>query len=366
MSDLSYANTRQPMLKVLSNNKEIQGVISASVSSNNYYRCDHFSLEFAASAGPPGWWDVEPPLIVDVQFSADGGQSFTSLIIGEVDSIAFNIAFGVVTMDGRDLSAQMIEAKTQEAFVNQTSSQIAQTIAARHNLKANVVATSTLVDRYYTQDHTRGTLDQFSKTTTEWDLLTYLAQQEGYNLFMTGTTLNFVPDTADTSSPVNITWQMPSPVPQLNAKTLSMQRSLTLAKDVQVQVRSWNSRQQRSFTKTAKALGGKAASASGSSSGKPTATQNYVFIRPNLTEDQAQKLATQYAADITKHERVVSVEMPGELSLTPRSMIAIKGTSTSFDQTYFIDTIERHLSFDGGFQQSLRLKNTSPRTQTQV
>ncbi len=366
MSDLSYADTRQPMLKVLSNNKEIQGVISASVTSNNYYHCDHFSLELAASAGPSGWWDVDPPLILDVQFSADGGDSFTSLIIGEVDNITFNVAFGVVTMEGRDLSAQMIEAKTQEAFLNQTSSQVAQTIAARHNLQANVVATSTLVGRYYQQDHSRVTLDQFCKTTTEWDLLTYLAQQEGYDVYMTGTTLNFVPSKDDTSEPISITWQSPSPVPQLNAKSLRMERSLTLAKDVQVQVRSWNGRQQRSFTKTAKAIGGKSSNASGSSGGKPTTTQNYVFVRPNLTEDQAQKLATQYAADITKHERVISVEMPGELTITPRNMIAIKGTSTSFDQTYFIDTIERHVSFDGGFQQSLRLKNTSPRTQTQA
>jgi hypothetical protein len=38
------------------------------------------------------------------------------------------------------------------------------------------------------------------------------------------------------------------------------------------------------------------------------------------------------------------------------------GTATDFDQTYFVDTIERHLSVEQGFIQRVRAKNTSPRT----
>ena len=40
--------------------------------------------------------------------------------------------------------------------------------------------------------------------------------------------------------------------------------------------------------------------------------------------------------------------MPGELALTPRSMIALEGTGTEFDQAYYIDVIERRLRHDGG------------------
>ena len=47
-------------------------------------------------------------------------------------------------------------------------------------------------------------------------------------------------------------------------------------------------------------------------------------------------------------------------------MFRLQGTSTSFDQVYFIDSITRSISFDEGFRQSLRIKNSSPRTQTQV
>jgi phage protein D len=76
-------------------------------------------------------------------------------------------------------------------------------------------------------------------------------------------------------------------------------------------------------------------------------------------------LANSLLAELSKHERVIEVDMPGELTLTPRNMVQIEGTGTSFDQTYYIQTITRSLSFDDGFQQSMRLKNSSPRTQTE-
>jgi hypothetical protein len=91
-----------------------------------------------------------------------------------------------------------------------------------------------------------------------------------------------------------------------------------------------------------------------------------VVVRPNLTEDQAQQLANQMAHEITLHERTVSVEMPGEITLTPRTMFKLQGTKTSFDQVYYCSSIERHMTFDEGFTENIRLKNSSPRTQATV
>ena len=365
MSDLTYDPIRNPTFQVIGNASPIAGAISCTVTSNNYYHCDTFSIDFAASASDAGWWDVDPPLVLDIQAAVTDG-SFGSLIIGEVDKITLSIDAGVVSMEGRDLSARLIETKTQEAFTNKTASEVASILAQRHGLSANVTQTSTLVGRYYAQDHSRVTLDQFSKTQTEWDLLTALAQFEDFDLYMTGTTLNFVPRSDGSSEPFVVNWIPPSPIPQLNAINMRLERSLTLAKDVQVQVRSWNSKQKKSFTKTAKAVGAKSPTASRAPGGKSVDTQNYVIVKANLTEDQAQKLANKTLAEITAHERSVSVEMPGELDLTPRDMVAVRGTSTSFDQTYYVDTIERSLSFEDGFRQSLRLKNSSPRNQVLI
>ena len=56
--------------------------------------------------------------------------------------------------------------------------------------------------------------------------------------------------------------------------------------------------------------------------------------------------------------------MPGELEMTPRSMIMLEGTGTDFDQTYYIDVIERRLRLDGGLTSTFSARNTSPRTDT--
>ena len=133
---------------------------------------------------------------------------------------------------------------------------------------------------------------------------------------------------------------------------LRLERSLTLARDIEVTVKSWNSRQQSAFTQTARAQG------RGTLGGK---AQRYIFVRPNLTSGQALQLAQQMLAELTRHERVVVATMPGDLRITPRSMIALAGTSTAFDQNYFVDEIERTMRFEGGFVQRIRAKNLSPK-----
>jgi hypothetical protein len=113
---------------------------------------------------------------------------------------------GRLQIEGRDLSSRLIENKTQEAFVNQTSSQVATTLAQRRGLTPQVTATTTLVGRYYQQDHVRDSLNQFSRTTTEWDLLIYLAQREGFDVFVKGTTLYFQPTTDPSADPYVVRW----------------------------------------------------------------------------------------------------------------------------------------------------------------
>lgn len=360
---------RSPRLAVFADGKYLPGVESVEVQSNNYYQCDHFSVEFASGAGKRGWWDVEPPWIFDIRFSLTEGGDWVSLIVGEVDHVHPHIQTGRVSMEGRDLSARLIEAKTQASYLNNTSSQIAEILGARHDLKVQATKTNTLVHRFYEGDHTRIKMDQFSHVTTEWDLLVSLAQHEGplsggFDVFVKGQTLYFQPRTPPDTDPFVLMWTPPGPVPRLNAVTLHLERSLTLAKDVEVKIRSWNSQQGRGFTKIAKAIGTRAGAAS--VAGKTAPAQVWSQTVPNLTENQALQLAQQIASDLSKHERVVDVEMPGELTLTPRTMVRLQGTNTSFDTTYYIDHIHRSLSFDGGFRQNLRLKNSSPRSQVIV
>jgi hypothetical protein len=69
-------------------------------------------------------------------------------------------------------------------------------------------------------------------------------------------------------------------------------------------------------------------------------------------------LAIQTLADLSRHERVITVTMPGELDLAPRSPVLLQGTNTAFDQIYAVDEITRRVSTRDGFVQTVRAVNT--------
>ena len=335
------SRSRAPRLLALVNGAVLGSVTDAEVTSNNHYAADRFRAT-AALAGDPvfggAFWASGEDIEVDIQFSLDGGASFTSLIRGTVDKVSLDPATGLVHLEGRDLSAALIEARTQEAFANRTASEIATILAQRHGLAANVRTTTTPVGRYYQDEHDQITLDQFSFMTTEWDLLCNLARLEGFDVFVSGTSLNF--------QPAFVTPDVVLSVAPTDLVDLRMERCLTLARGITVTVKSWNVRQQTAFAETA------------SLAGSGTA-QSYVFVQPNLTPDQALNLAQRKLAELAQHERVIELTMPGELTLTPRSMIALNGTGTAFDQSYFVDTIERRIGVGCGFVQRVRAKNVS-------
>jgi len=85
-----------------------------------------------------------------------------------------------------------------------------------------------------------------------------------------------------------------------------------------------------------------------------------VIVRPNLTQDAAQKLANAMREDMTRHERLLSFDMPGDTMLTPRNVVSLEGTQSSWDQVYYIDHISRRMSVGEGFRQSVSCKNHSP------
>jgi phage protein D len=189
---------RQPRLQVLADGMILPGVLATEVTSNNYYAADRFSVRLAISADPQGLasWDARTASSIELQIGL-GASGWTSLITGNIDSLSADPIAGTVQIEGRDLSSGLIEARTQEAFANQTASDVATILAGRHGLTAQATATTTPVGRYYSADHNRVTLDRFTRASTEWDLLVWLAQQENFDVFVTGTSLYFQPAQTD-------------------------------------------------------------------------------------------------------------------------------------------------------------------------
>jgi phage protein D len=347
---------RSPSIRLLANGTPIAGVVDVDVIANNHFAADRFHARIALGAdqmSPASFWASATGILIDIRLSLDGA-TFQSVIQGLADSVTLDPVVGLVRLEGRSLTAALIETRSMEAFANRTSSEIATLVAQRHGLTPEVTATSTPVGRYYQDEHDRVTLGLFSRAISEWDQLVFLARHEGFDVFVQGTSLFFTPPQPPTG---------PYVLQPTDLLDLRLERSLTLARDIEVTVKSWNSRQKSAFSQTARATGGRLSASSRSGALPP---QRYVVVRPNLTPDEALQLAQRRLAELTRHERIVAATMPGELSLTPRSQISLLGTGTDFDQTYFIDVIERSLGSHGGFTQRIRAKNTSPRTETLI
>jgi phage protein D len=369
-----------PRLQVLVNGVAIPA-LSAEVNSNNYYHADSFKFSVVTSdprvinAGRGArFWGADTsggsssPVMVNIQVDAGASQqpNWVSLITGRVDNVDFDPVLNIVELDGRDNTALFIEARTFETYPNQTSSQVVTALAQAQGLTANVQATTTLIDRYYQTDHTKTALGNFARATTQWDLIVFLAEREGFNAWVSGNTLNFQPEAPPTQSPFMVTVDPNSnPWVSTNVETIKCKRSLNLARDIQVTVLTWNSRQKKSFKVTAKATGTKSASAGSSGTAAQSQTQNYVFTRPNLTHAQAQNWANQKLAQISQHERVVIVTMAGETNLTPRQGLQVQGTGTNWDIAYYISEISRTIDVEG-FHETVQAKNSSPKNTSSV
>lgn len=350
-----------PRFQILLNGWAAYNPLSADVTVNNYAEPARFSLVIVVDPAAAAYYESQVSIAAEVQVSLNGG-SYQTLIYGLVDTIEYDPIEGVLMMAGRDLAGQLMDTPTENSEQNLTASQVVEMFVQQHasqGLLGNITATKPLVGTFYGVDYSFSIYGgNLYRPTNQWDMILFLAQMSGFEAYITGRTLYFGPSTPDTAAPFVIAVN-PGPPVAANVEKLRLTRSLTLAKDVQVTVISWQSLLMRPVKRVVRS------SQKGAPAGGYGPTQNYVFNKPDLTPDQALKYAQAKLADITRRERVVEFEMPGELTLTPSSRVLIEGTNTDWDQLYYIDQIERSLSFDD-FKQSVRLKNISPANQTIV
>ena len=362
---MSQSHVNAPRLRILAGKTPVDGALSFTITSTNNRQANQFNAQFAllpGSAFSADWWSSQSRVRLTLQAGlADSNGMVTdwsTLLLGDCDAVDIEMGTGLVRVAGRDLISLLIDQKVAQTYQNQTASQVVTMLATAAGLTPNVAATTALVGRYYRGDHTVTALDQFNRASTQWDLLVYLADQEGFDVWVEGTTLNFQPPPAPPNT-INLPY-IKGEIPQFGGMSLSLHRAMTLAKDVEVQVRSWDSHHKDGFTVTVR---GSIKTNAGAvvKLGPP---QTYVFVQPDLTHAQAELYAQRKLFEISRHERVVEVKMPGDLTTNARDMVSLSGTSTSFDQTYYIDTIVREVSSRSGFVQSMTLKNHSPQTET--
>ncbi len=358
------ARTSRGAVKV--NGVLIPGWISFDVDNNNFFSADTFRCSFSGARLPAdrnvAWFSQQQDMYVELFIgfpqnpSAYTSDDLTSWIYGQVDHITIDPIANTIEVDGRDLTRVFIDAKTTQKWPNQTSSQIATQLATSHGLTPAVTATTTLVGKYYEIDHVN-----MSDERSEWDILNYLADLEGFKVWVRGQTLYFqAPPDPTKTTPYDIVYQVTSTNagPKANFEAVKFTRSLTVSRGIQVKIRSWNKKYAKGFTvsypsnvKTIK-VGQSTVGAGG---------QIYSKTVPNLTKDQALQFAQKWYSQLIAHElKIDGLTMPGDNDVDITSIIQLGGTGTAFDQQYYPDSISRSISFDGGYEMTISAKNHAP------
>jgi phage protein D len=338
---------RSPRLRVLAGGALMEGVVGAEVLGSNNYAADRFHVTAALGGDPvrgAAWWAAAAPVEIDVQMSLDG-IGWTSVVQGSVDVVELDPVCGVLHLEGRDLTSLFLEAQAGEVFANRTAGEIAEMLARRHGLAADVMPTATPVGRYWELEHDRLMLNAFGSTATEWDLLVMLARAEGFDVWVADHALHFRPQ-AQKAAPGCVLRATQTALGPPNVTALRMERSLTMAGAIEVTVKSWHSRLHQAVVQTAR----------NRSPNGQSLVQRRVYVMPNLMPAEALKVAQRRLAELGRQAQVITVDMPGELSLAPRQQFRLEGTGTDFDQVYVVDEIERRLHMQHGFSQRLRAR----------
>ncbi len=361
---------RQPRAIVRVNGEVMPGWIEWEVENNTHYLADTFRVGFAVSALPanrgPDWFAAQSVLVIEILagFPADADRytaaDLESLIVGRADEFSYDPVRRVLELGGRDLTALMVDTATFEKFQQKTSSEVAAIIAQRHGLTAVVTATKTKVGGYYRLENAR-----LTSKMSEWDMLTWLAGEEGFIVYVAGNALYFQPQPVDVVNPYALQWQQPTGErggAVFNGMELRFARNLTLARDVIVTVRSANPLTGRTLTQTVHATHTQSTVLAGAP--QPTgAAQTYVFNVPGKTQAELLKIAQSKLAEITKHEMRLEASMPADSLLTTTSVLQVTGTGTVFDQNYYPESITRRMSPGEGYRMDVRAKNHSPESQ---
>lgn len=364
----AVAQGRNPRALIKVNDFIVRKIDSLEYVENNYSQPDSFKCKLPLYDLHPeinaDYWLSQPALLIEIfiGFPNDpinyGIGDLQSMVLGGINDLIvcpFGPGGGYVEFNGFDLTKSFIDNKTTEKFPNLKASDIVTQLAVKRGLTPVVTKTTTEAGIYYNQDFV-----QPGSEVTEWDLITYLAQREGFQVFVRGTSLYFQPRV--TTSPTPYVFQAQTlengQSASFNGSELTLSRNLNYARDVIVTVSSWNAKTgyvsaQAKGTKNKQIVAARVAQ----SLSQP---QTFEYYIPGLSKQQALQRAQQMAEDISQHERVFRTTCPGDNILRKDSLIQVKGVCPSADQTYYPDTITRTVG--AGYIMNVVAKNHSPQS----
>ncbi len=322
-------------------------LIVSSVSRKATQNADTFeaTLPIDAAAefgfGLAEWADWNPSQEVSILYAtqADGGDR-QLMISGTIDRPEIKLAEMTVSISGRDKSSKLMENRRNEKFANQKASDIATKIAKDAGLNPVVVDTGDFAGKAYTAD-----IAHLVQNRIDYEVLSLLAEREGYRWYVEGDNLYFEPKTSD-SAVFPLHWAPPGVAAAYavsNCIDLVLNKNSTAGRPTTVTYAGWHHGKKKLYKATASASG----------VGDPV---KHRFHHNGNTQDQLEKKAKSHLRDLIRHELGIIAVVPGDLSLDPRMQVSLAGTGTIFDQTFDIDSLDFEMGWDQPFTVTIDAK----------
>jgi phage protein D len=309
--------------------------IEVNVSMTAERNADNFgaTLPLVAPFDEQYFSDTSPIPIEVIMTNDQTVGEWVQMFTGFCDVPRINFSTRRVILTGRDKTSLLIETKTSEKWLNKTTTDIVNEIASRVGLTADISLTSPdKVGLTYKDDYNR-----ISNQDVLFNVLTVLAEREGCAVFVRGDRLIFKPADQMNGGVITVAYQAPTKASYANGTFMNLEvsRNLSVAKNVGVSVKTWSQKQKKSL------------STSWRSQGASSTKLDYTYSVPNNTKEQIDKIAKNKLAEITGQERLIDLEMPGDVNITPENRLNLTGTNTAYDQSYTISRANHHMSQSG-------------------
>lgn len=328
---------RQPRAAVVVNGTTIE-CKEISVSASKDHKSDHFKACAPLFHLPAGTDSNFFSTVVDctAQVMIDIGQGSVKIFDGKIDCVTHDFTKGEFEFSGRDKGSKLIDKKSSKKFNNQKPHEIVKTLASDAGLETDVDDVDDKSGRIMEIDYVG-----LQHRSDDWTAIQKLAEVHDREAYMTNGKVYFKkPDEKLPTFAVHFTPPTAQSPADSNVVRLSVERSLNLGKNIKHTVHSRHHKHKKNYegTYTEKGSGD---------------TVEWHHHHPGLDKDQATKRAKSHCNKVTKHELKITIEMPGDPTVTPRHMIDLTGTGTAYDQQHAIECIEHKLSVEHGYSMTI-------------
>jgi hypothetical protein len=299
------------------------------------------ALDDATNPGASFWSCTAPINASLIATNGDGSSGTVSLINGKIDRVNIDWDQRIVSVHGRDRAGELLDQKMQEGLPNKTYAQVLEEIAKNHNLTLHLNGGGGMAGKTFNFQEYQFQADNEN----EMDVVHDLAERLGMHVHIFGNDMYVEPPGTTDGGTYAIAYTPPTPLSYAvgNFIKLRTQADVAIAEGGSSSAASHHTNSKESFTSKETFLGGEG-------------TEFYSY-RPGLLQDQVQNLATRQMQEVETFAKTVEVNAPGDVNVNPRMQLALSGTQSCFDQSYFIDTVTHYFDLETGYRMTVEAKN---------